>query len=139
MRTQLTVRAENFRSQQFAKIALAAAIALALTFTLSCSDDKDEGGGAACKYTTIVKGNSIEICEEFSKEYLEKHSVGDVKKECQAETERNGSTFYDSCPSGYILKCKDEEEIYYHNWLTIYLYGNGLENTDCDKHFRDRD
>jgi hypothetical protein len=65
MRTQLSVRAENFQPQRFAKIALAAALGFAITFTLSCSSGNigDVGGGG-------VNGGSSNLSDLPKDAYL---------------------------------------------------------------------
>jgi uncharacterized protein (TIGR02145 family) len=66
MRTKLSVRAENFQPQQFAKIALAATLGLAITFTLSCSSggDPDDNSGGGGKGNDISNYRTVQIGEQ---------------------------------------------------------------------------
>jgi len=121
---------------------LAAGFSLALAFTFSCSSgDDNEGGGstAACKYTTEFRNQTVDVCEYWSKEDLAKagHTIDRKKRECKedAEVHDNGGTFYESCPSGYVLTCRDEDDGGHHP-LTYYLYGDAFKDIDCDYYFR---
>jgi len=98
---------------------LAAIFGFASAFTLSCSDDDGGESTAACKY----KINSIEICNE---------GPGKDKDVIKEECEFKVGTYYDSCPSGYTLKCKgyggDDYNFYY-------VYSDSYK--DCDSFCND--
>jgi len=103
---------------------LMAILGLALAFTFfSCSSD-DGGGGAvtACKRADYFNGDGIEHCSEISGEAASKHR-DEIKEEC----EEDGGKFYDACPSGYKLKCLDDDQY-------VYLYTDRFK--DC-KEFLD--
>jgi len=101
---------------------LTAIFGLALAFTLSCSDD-DGGVTIACKFKDTYKGKSYEFCQEISGEKASKHK-DTFKEDC----EDDGGTYYDSCPSGYDLKCKEEDGYPY------FIYGKDVFN-NCDEFF----
>jgi len=106
---------------KFFKLVFTAIFGLALAFTLSCSDD-DGGGVAACKHADYFHGDGIEHCSEISGKEASKYR-DEIKEECEEE----GGKFYDSCPSGYKLKCLDDDQY-------VYLYTDRFN--DC-KEFLD--
>jgi hypothetical protein len=108
---------------KLSKLALAATLGIALAFAFtSCSDDKD-GGTGACRYTAAtlyepINGkHSVDVCKEALEENKSK-----IEKKCEEE----GGEYYDSCPSGSVKKCKDEE-------ATYYIYSNEFKDIDCDE------
>jgi hypothetical protein len=116
--TPPTLRRTTMRNK-FSKLVLTAIFGLALAFMLSCSDD-DGGGTVACKHTV----NSINICTEISGGEAPNHK-GEVKEGCEDE----GGTYYDSCPSGHSLKCKDVDE---DNGMQYYYVYSDLF-TNCEE------
>jgi uncharacterized protein (TIGR02145 family) len=118
MRTKLSIRAENFQPQQFAKIALAAALGFAITFTFSCSggdpDDNGGGGGGSCS-----AGESVRIgSQTWMKKNLNCNVSGSV---CYNNDEANctkygrlynWATAKTVCPSGWHLPSDAE-------WTTL--------------------
>jgi len=144
---------------QFSKFAQVAGIMLALAFTFSCSSgDDDEGGGggsgggtAACKSITefnepINGKRTGEFCEEasekrvkaltdkYNSKHNEKISISEFKEnqwksECEDPEYAEKGKYYDSCPAGYALKCRDDDELY----TTYYLYGDEFKGVNCDE------
>ncbi len=123
----------------FSKIAFSVALGLALTFTFSCSsNDSGSNNTAACKFIATfeepINGqNSGEVCQEISGSTVSQDKQR-IKKRC--EEDENGF-FSDSCPGGYVLKCKskehdvvtdDEGNIYE---LTTYFYGDTFKGLNC--------
>jgi len=91
------------------KMAQAATLAVAMAFTFSCSDDDGGGGNVvlACKFADTKYG---EVCQEFFEEKLDKHGID--KQQLKDECEKMGTSL-NSCPSGYTVKCSDNDGNYY--------------------------
>ncbi|MDR2594368.1 MAG: hypothetical protein LBC87_06325 [Fibromonadaceae bacterium] len=129
-----------------AKLALVATLGLALTFTFSCSSGggSDGGGNAvACRLSSLsvcwdddadpdggggsngCREMKVDVCQEISGEEASKY-----KDELKEECEDKGGKFYDSCPSGYKLKCNLEG---YSIYSIYYIYDKAFNN--CDDFF----
>ena len=91
------------------------------------------GNTMACKY---IYENSFEFCHEIS-ERLKPGSneiilaISEVEQEYKesCEGELRG-IFYDSCPSGYVLKCFIGDNDYNH---TGYFYGDEFRDLSCEE------
>jgi len=99
---------------------------------------KGSGGGSgntvACKYIYTfeepINGNtSSEICEEISGSLISQIKQ-EVKESCEVEV--NG-TFYNSCPSGYVLKCEYDDDDDYEG--TYYFYDSEFRGLSCEEVF----
>jgi hypothetical protein len=104
-----------------------AAVAL-LAFAFSaCSGDKEEDYGA-CYFSLILMENFSDMCGEGDKANpLTPKDCEEELAEFDAMPETAGLfsvKFMDSCPSGYKLKCKEDDG-------TLYVYGEHYSNLTC--------
>jgi uncharacterized protein (TIGR02145 family) len=140
MRTKLSVRAENFQPQRFAKIALAATLGLAITFTLSCSSDDGGGvdkGNDIGNYRTVQIGNQKWMAENLNYNVSSSKCYGEGGQvQVGYDEETDTKTFTTLSNAEVQANCDKYGRLY--DWATAMDWPSNCNETSCTSQTKHR-